>query len=81
MQILNNKVLKGRTSSFPLWIFYHTKGCLDQGCSKQEILEAVAVTAAFGGGIHEPRDCSCSGMYSIQSIGAIITASLPIANI
>ena len=31
-------------------IIYHTKGCLDQGCSEQEILEAVAVTAAFGGG-------------------------------
>ena len=31
-------------------IVYHTKGCLDQGCSEQEILEAVGVTAAFGGG-------------------------------
>ncbi|MBM7096984.1 MULTISPECIES: carboxymuconolactone decarboxylase family protein [Alteribacter] len=31
-------------------IIYHTKGCLDQGCSQQEILEAVAVTGAFGGG-------------------------------
>ncbi len=31
-------------------IIYHTKGCLDQGCSEQEILEAVDVTAAFGGG-------------------------------
>ncbi len=31
-------------------IIYHTKGCLDQGCTKQEILEATAVTAAFGGG-------------------------------
>lgn len=31
-------------------IIYHTKGCLDQGCSEQEILEAVGVTAAFGGG-------------------------------
>lgn len=31
-------------------IIYHTKGCLDQGCTKQEILEAAAVTAAFGGG-------------------------------
>ncbi|WP_307152114.1 carboxymuconolactone decarboxylase family protein [Robertmurraya andreesenii] len=31
-------------------IIYHTKGCLDQGCSEQEILETVAVTAAFGGG-------------------------------
>ncbi|MGE7761470.1 carboxymuconolactone decarboxylase family protein [Peribacillus sp. NPDC097895] len=31
-------------------IIYHTKGCLDQGCSEQEILEAIGVTAAFGGG-------------------------------
>ncbi|RBW71266.1 carboxymuconolactone decarboxylase family protein [Bacillus taeanensis] len=31
-------------------IIYHTKGCLDQGCSEKEILEAVGVTGAFGGG-------------------------------
>ncbi|RIW38887.1 carboxymuconolactone decarboxylase family protein [Bacillus salacetis] len=31
-------------------IIYHTKGCVDQGCSEEEILEAVGVTAAFGGG-------------------------------
>jgi AhpD family alkylhydroperoxidase len=31
-------------------IIYHTKGCLDQGCSELEILEAIGVTAAFGGG-------------------------------
>ncbi|UCZ52568.1 carboxymuconolactone decarboxylase family protein [Bacillus shivajii] len=31
-------------------IIYHTKGCLEQGCSQDEILEAVAVTGAFGGG-------------------------------
>ncbi|GAA0326883.1 carboxymuconolactone decarboxylase [Bacillus carboniphilus] len=31
-------------------IIYHTKGCLDQGCSEDEILEAVGVCAAFGGG-------------------------------
>jgi AhpD family alkylhydroperoxidase len=31
-------------------IIYHTKGCLDEGCSESEILEAVGVTAAFGGG-------------------------------
>jgi len=31
-------------------IIYHTKGCLDQGASEQEILETVGVTAAFGGG-------------------------------
>lgn len=29
---------------------YHTKGCLDQGCTEEEILEAIGVTAAFGGG-------------------------------
>ncbi|WLR50482.1 carboxymuconolactone decarboxylase family protein [Bacillus tianshenii] len=31
-------------------IIYHTKGCLDQGATEQEILEATAVAAAFGGG-------------------------------
>ncbi|PLR79322.1 alkylhydroperoxidase [Bacillus sp. V3-13] len=31
-------------------IIYHVKGCLDQGASEEEILEAVGVTAAFGGG-------------------------------
>ncbi|WP_336771263.1 carboxymuconolactone decarboxylase family protein [Bacillus bombysepticus] len=31
-------------------IIYHTKGCIDQGASEQEILETVGVTAAFGGG-------------------------------
>ncbi|USK33353.1 carboxymuconolactone decarboxylase family protein [Bacillus sp. F19] len=31
-------------------IIYHTKGCLDQGASEQEILETAGVTAAFGGG-------------------------------
>lgn len=31
-------------------IIYHTKGCIDQGCSEEEILEAVCVTGAFGGG-------------------------------
>lgn len=31
-------------------IIYHTKGCLDQGCSDREIMEAAGVAAAFGGG-------------------------------
>ncbi|WP_349408397.1 carboxymuconolactone decarboxylase family protein [Pseudalkalibacillus sp. SCS-8] len=31
-------------------IIYHTKGCLDQGCTEEEILESVGVCAAFGGG-------------------------------
>ncbi|AQY39116.1 alkylhydroperoxidase [Bacillus thuringiensis] len=31
-------------------IIYHTKGCIDQGASEQEILETVGVTTAFGGG-------------------------------
>ncbi len=31
-------------------IIYHVKGCLDQGATEQEILEAIGVTAAFGGG-------------------------------
>lgn len=29
---------------------YHTKGCLDQGCSDKEILEACGVSAAFASG-------------------------------
>lgn len=31
-------------------IVYHTKGCLDQGASEEEILETIGVAAAFGGG-------------------------------
>lgn len=31
-------------------VIYHLKGCLDQGCSEEEIYEAIGVTAAFGGG-------------------------------
>ncbi|MDT8858689.1 carboxymuconolactone decarboxylase family protein [Alkalihalobacillus sp. MEB130] len=31
-------------------IIYHAKGCIDQGCTEEEILETVGVTAAFGGG-------------------------------
>lgn len=31
-------------------MIYHTKGCLDQGCTKQEILEAIGVAAGIGGG-------------------------------
>ncbi|MBE3569803.1 MAG: carboxymuconolactone decarboxylase family protein [Bacillales bacterium] len=31
-------------------IIYHMKGCLDQGCTEEEILETVGVAAAFGGG-------------------------------
>ncbi|MCD8501415.1 MAG: carboxymuconolactone decarboxylase family protein [Bacillaceae bacterium] len=31
-------------------IIYHAKGCIDQGCSEEEILEVVGVTGAFGGG-------------------------------
>lgn len=31
-------------------IIYHLKGCLDHGASEEQILEAVGVTAAFGGG-------------------------------
>ncbi|MBO1582584.1 MULTISPECIES: carboxymuconolactone decarboxylase family protein [Bacillus] len=29
---------------------YHTKGCIDQGCSDKEVLEACGVSAAFAGG-------------------------------
>ncbi|WML44008.1 carboxymuconolactone decarboxylase family protein [Neobacillus sp. PS3-40] len=31
-------------------IIYHTKGCLDQGCSEKEIFEAIGVATAIGGG-------------------------------
>ncbi len=31
-------------------MIYHTKGCLDNGATEQEILEACGVSAAFGGG-------------------------------
>ncbi|WP_096156761.1 MULTISPECIES: carboxymuconolactone decarboxylase family protein [Bacillus] len=31
-------------------IVYHTKGCIDHGCTEEEMLEACGVTAAFGGG-------------------------------
>lgn len=31
-------------------IIYHAKGCLDQGGTEEEILEAIGVSAAFGGG-------------------------------
>ena len=33
-------------------MIYHTKGCIDQGATEQEILEACGVSAAFG--------CRCS---------------------
>ncbi|ARD47771.1 alkylhydroperoxidase [Sporosarcina sp. P37] len=31
-------------------IIYHTKGCIDNGCTVGEVLEAVGVAAALGGG-------------------------------
>ncbi|WP_101843312.1 carboxymuconolactone decarboxylase family protein [Halobacillus sp. Marseille-P3879] len=31
-------------------IVYHTKGCIDQGATEQELMEACGVAAAFGGG-------------------------------
>lgn len=31
-------------------IIYHTKGCLDEGCSEEEIMEAIGVSLALGGG-------------------------------
>lgn len=31
-------------------IIYHSKGCLDQGCTKEEMMETAGVAAAFGGG-------------------------------
>ncbi|MBT2574789.1 carboxymuconolactone decarboxylase family protein [Bacillus sp. ISL-51] len=31
-------------------MIYHTKGCMDQGATEENILEVVSVAAAFGGG-------------------------------
>lgn len=31
-------------------MIYHTKGCVDQGATEKEVLEACGVAAAFGGG-------------------------------
>ncbi len=31
-------------------MIYHTKGCLDEGCSEDEMMEALGVALAFGGG-------------------------------
>ncbi|TGB02214.1 carboxymuconolactone decarboxylase family protein [Halobacillus salinus] len=31
-------------------MIYHTKGCIDQGATEKEVLEACGVAAAFGGG-------------------------------
>ncbi|WP_082233483.1 carboxymuconolactone decarboxylase family protein [Halobacillus massiliensis] len=31
-------------------IVYHTKGCIDQGATEREIMEACGIAAAFGGG-------------------------------
>ncbi|WLR41335.1 carboxymuconolactone decarboxylase family protein [Bacillus carboniphilus] len=31
-------------------MIYHTKGCVDQGATEEEILEVAGVSAAFGGG-------------------------------
>jgi AhpD family alkylhydroperoxidase len=31
-------------------MIYHLKGCIDQGCTEEEIFEAIGVSAAFGGG-------------------------------
>ncbi|MCP3032811.1 carboxymuconolactone decarboxylase family protein [Halobacillus sp. A1] len=31
-------------------MIYHTKGCIDQGATEREVMEACSVAAAFGGG-------------------------------
>lgn len=31
-------------------IVFHTKGCLDAGCTEEEMIEAIGVAAALGGG-------------------------------
>jgi AhpD family alkylhydroperoxidase len=31
-------------------IVYHTNGCLDAGCTEEEMMEAIGVAAALGGG-------------------------------
>jgi alkylhydroperoxidase/carboxymuconolactone decarboxylase family protein YurZ len=38
---------------------YHTKGCLDQGATEENILEVISVAAAFGGGAAlSQRECA-----------------------
>lgn len=41
----------GVSSTDEYCIIYHTKGAIDNGASKQEILEAAAVATAFNGGM------------------------------
>lgn len=45
-------------------MIYHTKGCLDEGATEENILEAVSVAAAFGGEFcSKPRCDSCPAVH------------------
>ncbi|MEK1830866.1 carboxymuconolactone decarboxylase family protein [Priestia megaterium] len=45
-----NRVRNQRSSSRRVLYDLSYKGCIDQGATEQEILEACGVSAAFGGG-------------------------------
>ncbi|MFC4618407.1 carboxymuconolactone decarboxylase family protein [Camelliibacillus cellulosilyticus] len=51
-------------------IVYHTKGCLDQGCSEDEIFEAAGVAAALGGGSAISRGITLI-QEAVQELGSI----------
>lgn len=43
---------------------YHAKGCVDAGCTEQEVLEACSIAAALGSGAVMSRTVTClSGVY------------------
>ncbi len=43
---------------------FHTKGCVDAGCTEQEVLEACSIAVAVGSGAVMSRTVTClSGMF------------------
>ncbi len=43
---------------------FHAKGCVDAGCTEQEVLEACSVAAALGSGAVMSQTVTClSGMF------------------
>lgn len=45
-------------------IAFHAKGCVDAGCSEQEVFEACSTAAALGSGAVMRRTVTClSGMF------------------
>ncbi|VDG89433.1 alkylhydroperoxidase/carboxymuconolactone decarboxylase family protein [Lysinibacillus sphaericus] len=43
---------------------FHAKGCVDAGCTEQEVLEACSIAAALGSGAVMSRTVTClSGMF------------------